>query len=72
MHKVSDPSLAFSLYASTVATMAMSVLQKDGRVDQVQMDHLIESLEACREFVGDNEALKMHADLLEDILKSSS
>jgi len=52
------------------ATIAVSVLQRDGKISDLNVEQLAESLEACREFVGDNAALKAHADLLEDILKS--
>lgn len=70
MQEINASSLAFSLYASMAATIAVSVLQRDGKISDLNVEQLAESLEACREFVGDNAALKAHADLLEDILKS--
>jgi len=64
-----DPALAFSLYASTAATVAISILKNDRRISHSNIEQLLESLEVVRDFIEGDSALNAHADLLEEVLK---
>ncbi len=65
-----DPALAFALYASTAATMAISALRDAGLVDKATIDLLVASLTTSRRLAGNEPRMVEHAELLTDLLLS--
>lgn len=66
--KTEDPALAFALYASTAATMAISSLRAADLVDNATINLLLASLTNCRPLIGNEPMLIEHAELLTDLL----
>lgn len=63
-----DPALAFALYASTAATVAVAALRAAKLLDDAHVDQLVENLTLCRQISGGEPALIEHAELLLDVL----
>ena len=63
-----DPALAFALYASTAATMAISSLRAANLVDKTTINLLLASLTNCRPLIGTDPRLIEHTELLTDLL----
>ena len=66
--KRNDPALAFAIYASSAATMAISALRAANIVNKEVIDQLVENLTRCRLHAGDDPVLIEHAELLTDLL----
>lgn len=65
---IEDPALAFALYASTAATMAISSLRAADLVDKMTISLLLASLTNCRPLIGNDPRLIEHTELLTDLL----
>lgn len=72
MNIENDPALALSLYASTAASAALVALKNMGRIEQANIDQLIQTLTICRKASGDEPMLIEHAELLLDMLLDQS
>jgi len=63
-----NPELAFAIYASTAATLAVVKLKEAGLVSDDELAALVENLTICRRAAGQTPRLVEHAELLTDIL----
>ena len=66
------PALAFALFASTAAALAVRAIHDRGLLEDDRVGQLMTTLAACREMAGPMApGLEEHAELLADILAGS-